>query len=134
MEFGVIGAPIAHSKSPQLFAEFWANHPLRDQLSYQKQHVDPENLERFLAETSWSGFNVTLPHKTTILPLLDELSPQAQAIGAVNTVVRTKNGWKGHNTDADGFWEVVAPYPSLLDLQKLPVCILGNGGAARAVV
>ncbi|MFM1884003.1 MAG: hypothetical protein RL168_187 [Bacteroidota bacterium] len=134
MEFGVIGAPIAHSKSPQLFAEFWANHPLQDRLSYAKQHVDPQDLDRFLAETTWSGFNVTLPHKTTILPFLDELSPEAQAIGAVNTVVRTKSGWRGHNTDADGFWEVVAPYPSLLELQKLPVCILGNGGAARAVV
>ncbi len=134
MHFGVIGAPIAHSKSPLLFAEFWAEHPWRNKFSYEKIHVEPADLQRFLTETTWSGVNVTVPLKTAILPLLDELSPQAQAIGAVNTVVRTDKGWLGHNTDADGFWEVIAPYPDLKELQKLPVCILGNGGAARAVV
>jgi shikimate dehydrogenase len=134
MDFGVIGAPIAHSKSPQLFAEFWAEHPWRDQLSYEKFLVEPADLQRFMSETLWSGFNVTVPLKTAILPLLAGLTPEAQAVGAVNTVVRTEAGWVGHNTDADGFWEVIAPYPRLDALKKLPVCVLGNGGAARAVV
>ncbi len=51
MHFGVIGAPIAHSKSPQLFAEFWAEHPWRDQLTYEKILVEPADLQRFLSET-----------------------------------------------------------------------------------
>lgn len=134
MHFGVIGAPIAHSKSPQLFAEFWAEHPWRAQLSYEKVFVESADLSRFLSETLLSGFNVTIPHKTDILPLLADLTPEAQAVGAVNTVVRTEAGWVGHNTDADGFWEVIAPYPHLDVLKDLPVCVLGNGGAARAVV
>jgi len=134
MEFGVIGAPIAHSKSPQLFAEFWAEHPWRDQLNYSKLWVEPADLQRFLSTTLWAGFNVTVPHKTAILPFLTDLTVEAKAVGAVNTVVRTEVGWIGHNTDADGFWEVLAVSPLLESLKKLPACVLGNGGAARAVV
>ena len=134
MQFGVIGAPIAHSQSPELFAEFWAEHPWRDRLSYAKQHVAPEALEDFLASTYWAGFNVTLPHKQRIVPFLHALTPTAEAMGAVNTVVRTAKGWIGHNTDADGFWGMLADRHDLDALKALPVLVLGNGGSARAVV
>ncbi|HAG05889.1 MAG TPA: shikimate dehydrogenase, partial [Cryomorphaceae bacterium] len=134
MQFGVIGAPIAHSQSPELFAEFWAEHPWRDRLSYAKQHVAPEALEDFLASTYWAGFNVTLPHKQRIVPFLHALTPTAEAMGAVNTVVRTAKGWIGHNTDADGFWGMLADRHDLDALKARPVLVLGNGGSARAVV
>ncbi|MFZ8866825.1 MAG: shikimate dehydrogenase family protein [Schleiferiaceae bacterium] len=134
MHFGVIGAPIAHSQSPQLFAEFWAEHPWRDRLTYTKQHVAPDDLEDFLGSTSWAGFNVTLPHKQRILPFLHALTPTAEAMGAVNTVVRTAHGWMGHNTDADGFWGMLAGRSDLDALKARPVLVLGNGGSARAVV
>jgi shikimate dehydrogenase len=79
------------------------------------------------------GFNVTIPHKQAILPLLTEITPIAQAVGAVNTVSRKADQWIGTNTDVAGF---IAPlqtnYPQ--DWSQTEAVILGNGGAARAVV
>jgi shikimate dehydrogenase len=78
------------------------------------------------------GFNVTIPHKQAILPLLSKISPEAEMVGAVNTVWYTEIGWQGTNTDVVGF---VAPLQNLgRDWQKVTPVILGNGGAARAVV
>ena len=78
------------------------------------------------------GFNITIPHKQTILPLLSEVSEVAQAIGAVNTVWPAKSGWRGTNTDVTGF---LVPLQALdRDWTNTPAMILGNGGAARAVV
>lgn len=76
------------------------------------------------------GFNITIPHKQQIMPLLSEVSDVAQAVGAVNTVWRTEQGWSGTNTDITGF---LAPLRSH-DLRGQTALILGNGGAARAVV
>ena len=76
------------------------------------------------------GFNITIPHKQTIMPLLTEVSDVAQAIGAVNTVWWSDKGWCGTNTDALGF---MAPLQGR-DWSKTKALILGNGGAARAVV
>jgi shikimate dehydrogenase len=78
------------------------------------------------------GFNVTIPHKQAIMPYLSQISPLAQAMGAVNTVWRTERGWEGTNTDVLGF---IAPLKE--ERQKWSesqVVILGNGGSARAVV
>ncbi|QYO68769.1 shikimate dehydrogenase [Leptolyngbya sp. 7M] len=78
------------------------------------------------------GFSVTIPHKQAIMPLLSEVSPVAQAIGAVNTVWRTEQGWSGTNTDVEGF---LAPLRRMQrDWSQSTAVILGNGGAARAVV
>jgi shikimate dehydrogenase len=133
MQFGVIGSPIDHSQSPSLFSSFWAEHSLRQTLTYKKAEVTPESLRHFLSQTQWDGFNATLPIKTALIPHMHALTPSAQAIGAVNTVVRTADGWIGHNTDADGFWEMLCDRSDLDALRGLPVCVLGNGGAARAV-
>jgi shikimate dehydrogenase len=86
-----------------------------------------------LASIGVVGFSVTIPHKQAIIPLLDEISPIAQAIGAVNTVTRRGNQWVGTNTDIEGF---ISPLQTTYQqdwTQKVAV-ILGNGGAARAVV
>jgi shikimate dehydrogenase len=78
------------------------------------------------------GFNVTIPHKQAIMPLLSQVSPLAQAVGAVNTVWQTDTGWQGTNTDVAGFLSPLQAQPCLW--KDMRVIVLGNGGAARAVV
>ncbi len=97
--------------------------------------VKPEDLRRAVdgfAAIGLQGFNITIPHKQAILPLLTEVSPVAQAIGAVNTVWRTDEGWSGTNTDVTGFLHPLAQLEC--DWSQTIAVILGNGGAARAVV
>ena len=130
---GVIGHPIAHTLSPVMHNAAIAQ--LGVDWVYLPFPVTPENLAAalngFAAVGLW-GFSVTIPHKQAIMPLLNEISPVAQAIGAVNTVCRTERGWYGTNTDAEGF---LAPLLQLnRDWQTATAVILGNGGAARAVV
>ena len=79
-----------------------------------------------------AGFNVTIPYKKTVVPFLDELSPEAQAIGAVNTIVNANGRLTGHNTDIAGFAAPLLPMAERIHGQ--PVCIFGNGGAALAAV
>ncbi|NEQ55632.1 MAG: shikimate dehydrogenase, partial [Leptolyngbya sp. SIO3F4] len=97
--------------------------------------IAPEQLKTAVdgfAAVGLRGFNITIPHKQTIMPLLDSISDVAQAIGAVNTVWCSDGGWYGTNTDAAGF---MAPLQLLeRDWSQVPAMILGNGGAARAVV
>ncbi|MBC7825800.1 MAG: shikimate dehydrogenase [Candidatus Parcubacteria bacterium] len=130
---GVIGYPIEHSLSPIMhnaaLAEMGAD------LVYLPFEIAPENLEQAIqgfAAIGIQGFSVTIPHKQTIMPLLSEISDVAEAIGAVNTIWRTEKGWSGTNTDAEGF---LAPLRSRQkDWSQSVAVILGNGGAARAVV
>ena len=77
------------------------------------------------------GFNVTIPHKQAIVPYLHHITPLAQAVGAVNTVWATPQGWQGTNTDVQGF---VSPLKRLDQLALTTAIVLGNGGASRAVV
>jgi hypothetical protein len=77
------------------------------------------------------GFNVTIPHKETIVPLLDEVAVEASFVGAVNTVRIVDGRTVGYNTDGEGFLQ---PLRALnLPLTDMPVCVLGAGGAARAI-
>ncbi len=136
---GVIGHPIAHSLSPVMHNA--AISHLGVDFVYLAFPVKPEDLEVALlgfGAIDLRGFSITIPHKQTILPLLSEVSPIARSTGAVNTVYRTDKGWCGTNTDVEGF---LAPLQTPANLaregsdwsQKVAV-ILGNGGAARAVV
>ena len=142
---GVIGHPVEHSLSPVMHNAALANLGL--DYVYLPLPVKPEDLDEALkgfAAIGLTGFNITIPHKQAILPFLSTVSPVAEAVGAVNTVWRTDEGWAGTNTDVEGF---IAP---LLKMgrwedgemgenerqnwsEKIAV-ILGNGGAARAVV
>ncbi|MBE9155355.1 shikimate dehydrogenase [Nodosilinea sp. LEGE 06152] len=128
---GVIGDPIAHSLSPVMhnaaLAELGADYV------YVAFPVAVDVLETAIAgftATGVQGFSVTIPHKQAIVPLLAELTTEAQMIGAVNTVWRTERGWAGTNTDVAGF---VAPLKRQ-DWSGKTALVLGNGGAARAVV
>ncbi|MGL5058919.1 MAG: shikimate dehydrogenase [Microcoleus sp.] len=137
---GVIGYPIAHSLSPAMHNAAIAN--LGVDFVYLALPVKPEDLKTAIAGFSaieLRGFSITIPHKQAILPLLAEISPIARAIGAVNTVYMTDKGWCGTNTYAEGFLApLLASTPPTPPYQggaqdKVAV-ILGNGGAARAVV
>jgi shikimate dehydrogenase len=79
-----------------------------------------------------SGFSVTIPYKKTVVPFLDELSPEAKAIGAVNTIVNENGRLSGHNTDIAGFAAPLMPWADRIRGKR--VCIFGNGGAALAAV
>ena len=123
----VIGDPVAHSLSPMLHREMLKKAGIAG--SYKAVTVKPEELTGFVARAkagAYDGFNVTMPHKESIIPLLDELAPSARTMGAVNTVVVRQGRAIGYNTDGDGLVR------SLPELPKKAV-VLGNGGAAKAV-
>jgi len=79
-----------------------------------------------------AGFSVTIPYKKTVVPFLDELSPEALSIGAVNAIVNDNGRLVGYNTDIDGFAAPLLPMAE--SIRNKPVCIFGNGGAALAAV
>jgi shikimate dehydrogenase len=92
----------------------------------------PAAIAGLKAVQSVQGFNLTIPHKVEVMPLLDEVLPIAKAVGAVNTVKRVGDRWVGTNTDVAGFLE---PLKKLnCDWENMPAVILGSGGAAKAVV
>lgn len=128
----VIGDPVAHSLSPLL------HQAMIDQTGaayrYDVRTVRPEELPAFVRwakDGGCAGFNVTMPHKEAILPLLDEVDATAASCGAVNTVCIREGRAIGHNTDGAGFLDSLAGqgfYP-----QGRTVLLLGAGGAAKAV-
>ena len=130
---GIIGDPVEHSLSPLMHNSAIAE--LKLDYAYIPFPVRGTNLKQALngfAAIDLVGFNATIPHKQAIIPLLSEITPEARAIGAVNTVWRTDNGWKGTNTDVTGF---IAPLKVMnRDWSNSTPVVLGNGGAARAVV
>ena len=132
----VIGDPIAQSKSPTIH-NFWLRK-LGLTADYRRCHVRADDLADYLARRragqTWRGCNVTMPHKQSVMPLLDMLDPLAQTIGAVNTVIRGADGClAGHNTDAAGFLEPLKPLLADRHLFRM-ARVLGTGGAARAIV
>ncbi|WGV23408.1 shikimate dehydrogenase [Halotia branconii] len=131
---GVIGHPVEHSLSPVMHNAAIAHLGL--DYVYLPFPIAPENLEAAIAgfaAVGVVGFSVTIPHKQSIMPFLSEITPIAQAIGAVNTVSRQAHQWVGTNTDIEGF---IAPLQTTYqrDWSDKTAVILGNGGAARAVV
>ena len=133
---GLVGAGIQRSLSPALHEEEARHHALR--LHYQLIDLDVDRvgaealpeLVRAVRVIGFAGLNITYPCKQSIVPLLDALSEEAQAIGAVNTVVRVGDRLVGHNTDGSGWsWGFRRALPNA-DL--LSVALLGAGGAGSA--
>lgn len=127
----VIGDPIAHSKSPRIHG-FWLEK-LGIAAEYRACHVTAEGLAGYLAErrmdVAWRGCNVTIPHKLAALVLADRVEPVAARIGASNCLLRQADGSVlATNTDAAGFWEPLA------SRRFGSACVIGAGGAARAVL
>jgi shikimate dehydrogenase len=130
---GIIGDPVEHSLSPVMHNAAIAHLGLDYvYVPFPVQEADLANAIAGFSAIDLVGFNVTIPHKQTIIPLLTEISADAAIIGAVNTVWRTASGWQGTNTDVEGF---VAPLQSISrDWSQITPVVLGNGGAARAVI
>jgi shikimate dehydrogenase len=126
---GVIGWPIAHSKSP-IIHRFWLD-ALKIDGDYSRFPVAPDKLPTFLAAMpamGLRGINVTVPHKLNAIPLLAGLSPGARAVRAVNTIlVETDGRLTGHNTDVAGIL-----VPARVHMEAGSVTLLGSGGAALA--
>jgi 3-dehydroquinate dehydratase/shikimate dehydrogenase len=142
--FGVIGDPVAHSRSPLLFNHWFERCDLNAVYLPMRVAGTLECLTGFLdgcLARPWldvGGFSVTLPHKRHAFAWLgDRVDPTAARIGAVNTIVFTTDGPRGYNTDAHGVLGALLDALNLSDgdeLAGMPVDILGAGGAARAAV
>lgn len=129
-KFGLIGKTLEHSFSPQYFQTKFLLEEIND-ASYELFPLKEDGIAEFLKTTDIQGFNVTFPFKEAIIEHLDEVDPVAFEIGAVNTVKRIGNEWKGYNTDYLGFKESMKLFQDR-DIQK--VLILGTGGASKAVI
>lgn len=126
MKCGLLGEKLGHSYSPQI-------HALLGDYSYSLFEKQPEELENFLKQGDFHGLNVTIPYKKAVIPYLDELSPVAARLGAVNTVVRREDGSLiGHNTDYFGFKTTVEA--SGLKPKGKKTLVLGSGGASNTAV
>jgi shikimate dehydrogenase len=133
---GVMGWPVAHSLSPRLHG-FWLNEYGIDG-AYVPLPVRPERLSaalEALSDLSFSGCNLTVPHKEAALAVLDEVDPQARRIGAVNTVrVRADGSLHGWNTDVEGYAQSLGAALPGWSLAGRSAAVIGAGGAARAVI
>jgi shikimate dehydrogenase len=130
---GVFGWPVAHSLSPVMHNTAFADLGL--DWCYVPFSASPDTLAQAveaIRALGLQGVNVTVPHKQAVIPLLDQLTPEAQAIGAVNTVLVTEAGLVGHNTDAAGF--SFSLRQANFNIYGNRALVLGAGGAARAVV
>lgn len=135
-KFGLIGYPIQHSLSPWIHEQFMQKEGVDG--SYSIIEIKPDN--NFLKQVDQlksqklSGFNVTVPYKQKIMPFLDEVSEEAQGIGAVNTVLNDNGKWIGYNTDGIGYLRSLAgKFPKLLTEKDKRILLLGGGGAARGI-
>ncbi len=119
---GLLGRHLSHSYSPAIHGYF-------GDYVYELFDIPPEDLGDFLKHGSFTGLNVTSPYKQAVIPYLDALSPLAQKLGAVNTIVRQADGkLVGHNSDYYGFRSALDR--SGLDLKGKKILILGSGGAS----
>ena len=126
MKCGLLGRKLGHSYSPQI-------HGLLGDYSYALFEKEPEQLGSFLKGGDFAGINVTIPYKKDVIPYLDELSPAAQKIGSVNTIVRRADGSLfGHNSDYFGFVSLVEH--SGINVEGKKVLVLGSGGTSSMVV
>ncbi len=133
---GIIGDPIRHSLSPVMQNAAFQKAGLP--FVYVPFHVRPRELGHFLRQAaSWkdlAGLNVTIPHKEAVLKYVTDLSPEAKAIGAVNTLVFSSKGViQGHNTDAPGYLASLREETKFSPRGKT-IVVLGAGGAARAIL
>ena len=133
---GVIGSPIAHSKSPKLHG-YWLNR-YGIVGHYIPMEIAPDDLEdtlRALPKAGFVGLNVTIPHKERVLTIADQVTDRAALMGAANTLVFGKDG-KIHadNTDGYGFLENLRQGAPGWTADAGPAAVIGAGGAARAVV
>lgn len=125
MKCGLLGRHLLHSYSPEI-------HAMLGNYRYNLYEREPEELEQYLKEGDFTGSNVTIPYKKDVIPYLDELTPVAEKLGAVNTIVRRADGsLLGHNTDYYGFQSLL--HRTGVSVSGKKALVLGSGGASRTV-
>lgn len=132
-KFGLVGEKLGHTLSPEIHKSFMEKHNIEGsyniielpRASFPSQFQDLKN-------SDYTGVNITIPYKEDVIPLLDELSPQAKYIGAVNTVVFKNGKALGYNTDYDGFKDLLETND--ISVKGKEAIILGSGGAAKAAI
>lgn len=140
---GVLGWPVAHSRSPLIFAHWFDEHNIKG--SYEAHAVAPQDFVsymRALLKQGFCGVNVTVPHKQAAFALADETDDMARRLQAVNLLSFTDGRIIGKNTDALGFMANLqenietqsVSHGTPADWQNRPACVLGAGGAARAII
>ncbi len=125
MEYGLIGEKLGHSFSKPIHEE------LAD-YTYDLCQLTKEEFKRFMEQKAFRAINVTIPYKRDVIPYLDYIDENAAAIGAVNTIVNKNGRLEGHNTDFSGFEYMVDRHG--IEIQGKKCIILGNGGAAQAII
>ncbi len=133
---GVMGWPVAHSRSPKIHGHWIQKHGLAG--AYVLLPVQPERLQdalKGLSALGFAGCNVTIPHKETAMRLLDRVDPMAKRIGAINTIVIGEDGsLGGFNNDGFGYIESLREAQPEWRADAGAAVVLGAGGGARAVV
>ena len=128
----LIGHPISKTLSPIIHNNFYKITDTNNiYLTFDVEKEDLENVVRSLKILNIKGFNVTLPHKISIMEYLDDISEEVKTIGAVNTVKNENGKLIGHNTDCMGFLKSLEL--NNIDVKNKVVLILGSGGAANAI-
>ena len=129
---GLIGTPVEHSKSPAMYNHCFAKYGL--DWAYLAFDIPPEEAGaavQAIRTLKMRGANVTMPCKNAVIPYLDQLTPAAQAIQAVNTIVNTDGVLVGHNTDGCGYTQNLRR--SGVEVAGKRIVLLGGGGAASAI-
>lgn len=124
-KFGLLGEKLGHSYSPEI-------HKMAGGYEYDLIEVEKKDLESFIRNNHYDGFNVTIPYKKMVIPYLDELSERAEKIGSVNTVIRLPDGkLRGDNTDYFGFLYMIRR--TGVDVLNKKAIVLGNGGVSPTI-
>lgn len=118
----VIGKSLPHTLSPDIYTRLGLDYGV-------KECASEEELRAFILGKEYSGVNITIPYKETVIPMLDEVSDEALTIGAVNTIVNRDGKLYGYNTDAEGMRYALEALGISLEGKK--VCILGSGGTSK---
>jgi shikimate dehydrogenase len=141
IHLGLVGYPLEHSLSPKIHLAAFQSCGLQGDYSmFPVSPDDKQGLEDLLARVRSGeiiGLNVTIPQKQNVVPFLDELTPTAKAVGAVNTIYLHENKLIGHNTDVKGFMFDLKRFIGDRELgigNRRSALVLGAGGSARAVV
>ena len=135
-QYGLIGLPLTHSFSEKYFAEKFREEKINDveYLNFPLQSIG-EIMTLVIDNPEICGLNVTIPYKEQVIPFLDDIDPEANEAGAVNTITISRNNnkifLKGYNTDIIGF---IRSLPADISKEHNNALVLGTGGASKAVV
>ena len=122
MDYGLIGEKLPHSFSKEI-------HEKIADYKYSLKELNSNELQRFILSKNYKALNVTIPYKQAVIPYLDEISPEAEAIGAVNTIVNRDGVLRGYNTDFGGMRALIER--TGVELKYKKALILGTGGTSR---